>query len=196
MDNLSQHELITETILYEVCLRNKGNKANIPLLLSKKNVDEMKMTKTNNMGFDSKQVGQNIQLEVIKKLVYDDQNGISKMNSQYINLDKEMTMLKKDFMDNYESEIKEDNAIENLSNTGKKKNPKEMNERIRESSPDYSKSIKNQKNNPKIKIIIEEKNVLKQEIDRMNSTTVMNLPRDVSNREVNKTIVLDGVIND
>ena len=156
----------------------------------------MKMTKTNNMGFDSKQVGQNIQLEVIKKLVYDDQNGISKMNSQYINLDKEMTMLKKDFMDNYESEIKEDNAIENLSNTGKKKNPKEMNERIRESSPDYSKSIKNQKNNPKIKIIIEEKNVLKQEIDRMNSTTVMNLPRDVSNREVNKTIVLDGVIND
>jgi len=196
MDNLSQHELITETILYEVCLRNKGNKANIPLLLSKKNVDEMKMTKTNNMGFDSKQVGQNIQLEVNKKLVYDDQNGISKMNSQYINLDKEMTMLKKDFMDNYESEIKEDNAIENLSNTGKKKNPKEMNERIRESSPDYSKSIKNQKNNPKIKIIIEEKNVLKQEIDRMNSTTGMNLPRDVSNREVNKTIVLDGVIND
>jgi hypothetical protein len=196
MDNLSQHEMITETILYEVCLRNKGNKTNVPLLLSKKNVDELKMLKTNNMGFDSKQAGQNIQLEVNKKLLYDDQNSISKMNSQYINLDKEMTMLKKDFLDNYESELKEDNAIENLNNTGKKKNPKEMNERVRETSPDHSKSTKNQKNNPKIKIIIEEKNVLKEDMNRTNLTSGNDLNGEVSNRKVNKTLVIDGVIND
>lgn len=79
-----------------------------------------------------------------------------KMNNQYINIDKEINLLKKEFVDNNEGENMDAQIKDNLAHTiGGKKNVND--ETPYSESPQLTKSLKHQKTNQKIKIVIDDK---------------------------------------